>query len=165
MVPFQSLASLQRFLTPTVSPPAMSASSRHVPSPDSSTTPTSHTRQHIQRQLMSPPATNSKATMRTLNKILPRTASHWVGDGFHVHPIFDRMAFTKEVSPFLMFDYAAPQDFRPTLQRRGVGLHPHRGFETVTIAFQGEVRRASGIKPAFSHGRCSRRATASAYNL
>jgi hypothetical protein len=62
-----------------------------------------------------------------------------VGDGFHVYPVFSDLAFTKHVSPFLMFDYAAPKHFTPTSKRRGVGQHPHRGFETVTIAFQGEV--------------------------
>lgn len=49
------------------------------------------------------------------------------------------MAFTKEVSPFLMFDFAAPKHFPPTTKKLGVGQHPHRGFETVTIAFNGEV--------------------------
>ena len=50
------------------------------------------------------------------------------------------MAFTEELSPFLMFDYAAPKDFPPNRGKpKGVGQHPHRGFETVTLAFQGEV--------------------------
>ena len=62
-----------------------------------------------------------------------------VGDGFHVYPVFANKAFTQEMSPFLMFDYAAPKNFPPTKKRLGVGEHPHRGFETVTIAFQGEV--------------------------
>ncbi len=54
--------------------------------------------------------------------------------------VFANKAFTKELSPFLMFDYAAPKSFEPNQsKRRGVGMHPHRGFETVTIAFQGEV--------------------------
>jgi len=70
----------------------------------------------------------------------PRT--HWVGDGFHVYPVFNEMAFTKEPSPFLMFDYAAPQYFKPTPQRLGVGVHPHKGIETVTLAFQGSVEHA-----------------------
>jgi redox-sensitive bicupin YhaK (pirin superfamily) len=59
--------------------------------------------------------------------------------------VFHDKAFTAEVSPWLMFDYAAPKEFGPTTTRRGVGQHPHRGFETVTIAFQGEVRRPVGI--------------------
>eukprot|EP00549_Striatella_unipunctata_P001968 CAMPEP_0118688346 /NCGR_PEP_ID=MMETSP0800-20121206/8869_1 /TAXON_ID=210618 ORGANISM="Striatella unipunctata, Strain CCMP2910" /NCGR_SAMPLE_ID=MMETSP0800 /ASSEMBLY_ACC=CAM_ASM_000638 /LENGTH=292 /DNA_ID=CAMNT_0006585595 /DNA_START=110 /DNA_END=988 /DNA_ORIENTATION=+ len=78
---------------------------------------------------------------RTIDKILPRPRRHWVGDGFHVYPVFDRFAFTNTVSPLLMFDYAAPKEFpaRKHKQPLGVGQHPHRGFETVTIAFQGEV--------------------------
>ena len=83
--------------------------------------------------------------MRSIQQILPRTSPHWVGDGFHVFPIFSHLAFTKKVSPFLMFDYAAPEYFAPTRKKRGVGQHPHRGFETVTIAFQGEVEHADSI--------------------
>ncbi len=59
--------------------------------------------------------------------------------------VFANKAFTSELSPFLMFDYAAPKEFPPSKDarhRRGVGQHPHRGFETVTIAFQGEVEHA-----------------------
>ena len=55
-------------------------------------------------------------------------------------PVFHDLAFTNELSPWLMFDYAAPKRFEPGHVRRGVGQHPHRGFETITIAFQGEVR-------------------------
>ena len=64
---------------------------------------------------------------------------HRVGDGFHVFPVFADKAFSKEMSPFLMFDYAAPKQFPPTTKQLGVGQHPHRGFETITLAFQGEV--------------------------
>lgn len=73
---------------------------------------------------------------------MTRPRAHWVGDAFHVYPVFSNLAFTKEVSPMLMFDYAAPKEFKGSTSRRkppGVGKHPHRGFETVTIAFQGEV--------------------------
>jgi len=73
---------------------------------------------------------------------MPAPRRHWVGDGFHVYSVFDQMSFTKEASPFLMFDYAAPQHFKPTRQRRGVGAHPHKGIETVTLAFQGSVEHA-----------------------
>jgi redox-sensitive bicupin YhaK (pirin superfamily) len=68
--------------------------------------------------------------------------------GFHVHPVFANKAFTDELSPFLMFDYATPQHFpplKPGGSPRGVGHHPHRGFETVTIAFQGEVEHADSM--------------------
>lgn len=78
--------------------------------------------------------------MKQIKTIIPATArSHWVGDGFNVRPVFAQLAFTQDISPFLMFDYAAPREFAATAEKRGVGPHPHRGFETVTIAFQGEV--------------------------
>lgn len=63
----------------------------------------------------------------------------WVGDGFPVRSLFSYDAFGRELSPFLLLDYAGPRDFSPTTGRRGVGTHPHRGFETVTIVYQGEV--------------------------
>ncbi|WOO32305.1 pirin family protein [Diaphorobacter limosus] len=65
---------------------------------------------------------------------------HWVGDGFPVHGLFGYSgAGVAERSPFLLLDYAAPTTFTPTTARRGVGSHPHRGFETVTIVYDGEV--------------------------
>lgn len=73
------------------------------------------------------------------------TRNHWVGDGFNVRPVFAQMAFTPEISPYLMFDYAAPRHFDATRDRLGVGEHPHRGFETVTIAYQGEVEHGDSV--------------------
>jgi len=70
---------------------------------------------------------------------------HWVGDGFHVYPVFHDLAFSQELSPWLMFDYASPEEFPPSRSRRGVGQHGHRGFETVTIAFQGEVEHGDNV--------------------
>jgi hypothetical protein len=84
--------------------------------------------------------------MKQIKMIIPATSrSHWVGDGFNVRPVFAHLAFTPDISPFLMFDYAAPRDFAATDEKRGVGPHPHRGFETVTIAFQGEVEHGDSV--------------------
>jgi redox-sensitive bicupin YhaK (pirin superfamily) len=65
-------------------------------------------------------------------------SNHWVGDGFPVRNLFPSNG-VDGLSPFLMLDYAGPADFDPSNRPRGVGEHPHRGFETVTIALQGSV--------------------------
>nr|WP_175803133.1 pirin family protein [Burkholderia anthina] len=65
--------------------------------------------------------------------------THWIGDGFPVRSVFSYSKLGGEVSPFLLLDYAGPHHFTPTHSRRGVGTHPHRGFETVTIVYDGEV--------------------------
>ncbi len=64
---------------------------------------------------------------------------HWVGDGFPVRSLFGYDGLGKHLSPFLLLDHAAPTRFEPAAQPRGVGEHPHRGFETVTIVYQGEL--------------------------
>ncbi|AVH13051.1 pirin family protein [Acinetobacter indicus] len=64
---------------------------------------------------------------------------HWVGDGFPVQNLFAYDRLGQAISPFLMLDYAAPYPFEATKAQRGVGSHPHRGFETVTLAYQGAV--------------------------
>ena len=76
---------------------------------------------------------------RKLASVLPSPQPHWVGDGFHVFPLFADLAFGQAVSPFLMLDYAAPHAFRPSAKPPGVGAHPHRGFETVTLVYDGEI--------------------------
>jgi redox-sensitive bicupin YhaK (pirin superfamily) len=75
--------------------------------------------------------------------------AHWVGDGFHVRSLFSYDGQARSVSPFLLLDYGAPEKFAPSGQRRGVGEHPHRGFETVTIAYQGGVEHRDS---AGNHG-------------
>lgn len=84
--------------------------------------------------------------MKTVKQILTGTNRHWVGNGFYVSSIFSYSAPGLNVSPFLLLDYAAPHDFPGDGERRGVGAHPHKGFETVTLAYQGEVehRDSSG---------------------
>jgi redox-sensitive bicupin YhaK (pirin superfamily) len=64
---------------------------------------------------------------------------HWVGDGFPVRSLFSYNTLGQELSPFLLLDHAAPFPFNPGSNRRGVGEHPHRGFETVTVVYEGEV--------------------------
>ncbi|MEZ5405397.1 MAG: pirin family protein [Verrucomicrobiia bacterium] len=71
---------------------------------------------------------------------------HWVGNGFPVRSVFTYNDLGQELSPFLLLDYAAPYQFSSGHERRGVGAHPHKGFETVTIVYQGELehRDSSG---------------------
>jgi quercetin 2,3-dioxygenase len=71
---------------------------------------------------------------------------HWVGDGFPVRTLLAYANLGPVIDPFLLLDYAGPTHFPPTPERRGVGEHPHRGFETVTIVYQGEIehRDSSG---------------------
>lgn len=81
---------------------------------------------------------------KQLKGIFEKGSTHWVGDGFHVRNLFPSNGLEGEVSPFLMLDYAGPTVFAPG-EPRGVGEHPHRGFETVTIAYQGSIaHRDSG---------------------
>lgn len=77
--------------------------------------------------------------MKQLEFIKRSNGSHWVGNGFPVRNIFSYDDIAAQVSPFLLLDYAGPASFEPTDERRGVGAHPHRGFETVTIVYAGGV--------------------------
>jgi redox-sensitive bicupin YhaK (pirin superfamily) len=77
--------------------------------------------------------------MKKVESVLTSQGGHWVGDGFPVRSLFSYDREAQENSPFLLFDYAGPYNFPPALTPRGVGQHPHRGFETVTIAYEGEV--------------------------
>lgn len=78
--------------------------------------------------------------MKKLIGVYQAPQPHWVGNGFRVHSMFDYNGLGQRLSPFLLLDYAAPTTFEPNDgPPRGVGEHPHRGFETVTIVYDGEV--------------------------
>ena len=79
--------------------------------------------------------------MKKVVTVLTRPESHWVGDGFPVRSLFSYHAPVGDVSPFLLLDHAGPHRFEPAdgARPRGVGVHPHRGFETVSIVYDGEV--------------------------
>ena len=76
--------------------------------------------------------------MKNVLRIHRQPEGHWVGDGFPVHTVLDYQRHP-ELSPFLLLDHAGPADFAPAEKPRGVGWHPHRGFETVTLVLDGEV--------------------------
>jgi quercetin 2,3-dioxygenase len=75
--------------------------------------------------------------MKNVSRIQRSTDSHWVGNGFPVRTVFSYQ--NTGFSPFLLLDYAGPARFEPSAEPRGVDWHPHRGFETVSIAYEGEV--------------------------
>lgn len=76
---------------------------------------------------------------RKITRVKRASGGHWVGDGFPVSTMFSYAEDAAAVSPFLLLDYAGPAAFEPSEKPRGVEKHPHRGFETVTIVYQGEV--------------------------
>ena len=88
----------------------------------------------------------SQKKEKKIKWITSPTEKHWVGNGFNVHTIFHPAPELKEfLSPFILMDYAPPKHFPPGTEKRGVGEHPHRGFETVTICYSGEIdHRDSG---------------------
>lgn len=89
----------------------------------------------------------------SIQRVVRGVAPHWVGDGFPVRSLFS-YAQAESFDPFLLLDFAGPHEFPPTQARRGVGEHPHRGFETVTIVYQGELdhRDSSGSKGTIGPG-------------
>ncbi|AGC49077.1 pirin family protein [Myxococcus stipitatus DSM 14675] len=91
--------------------------------------------------LSSPTVHTALPRARTLESVHGGGPLHWVGDGFRVKTVVPSGGISQErVSPFLLLDHHPPYDYAPLAQgQRGVGWHPHRGFETVTLAFQGHV--------------------------
>src|SRR5688500_934266 len=85
-------------------------------------------------------------SVKKLQRIQRGSDRRWVGDGFPVRNLSAYSSLGPVISPFLLLDYAGPVEFPPTERRLGVGEHPHRGFETVTIVYHGEVehRDSSG---------------------
>jgi redox-sensitive bicupin YhaK (pirin superfamily) len=77
--------------------------------------------------------------MKRLIGVYSAPRGHWVGDGFPVRSLFSYNNQGRHLSPFLLLDHAGPAEFKPTTAKLGVGEHPHRGFETVTIIYDGEV--------------------------
>ncbi|MEP9316164.1 pirin family protein [Pseudomonas sp. LABIM340] len=84
--------------------------------------------------------------MKQILGIYSAARPHWVGDGFPVRTLFSYDSLGEHLSPFLLLDHAGPHAFGPSTLRRGVGQHPHRGFETVTLVYDGELehRDSSG---------------------
>ena len=77
--------------------------------------------------------------MKNVLHVQDAPRQHWVGDGFPVRSLFSYQSHGQVLSPFLLLDFAGPAEFAPASTPRGVGQHPHRGFETVTIVYDGEV--------------------------
>lgn len=77
--------------------------------------------------------------MKQILRLITESPAHWVGDGFPVRSLISYHEHGAEISPFLLLDYAGPFEFPPAERPRGVESHPHRGFETVTIVYQGKL--------------------------
>ena len=88
-------------------------------------------------------------SMKRVSNIRRNISPHWVGDGFPVRSLFSYQNDDRAFSPFLLLDYAGPAAFQPSDEQRGVGEHPHRGFETVTIVYSGELEHRDS---AGNHG-------------
>lgn len=87
--------------------------------------------------------------MKQVQRVIRNVAQHWVGDGFPVRSLFSYADRAAETSPFLLLDYGGPHEFAPTDRQLGVGEHPHRGFETVTIVYAGSLEHRDSTG---SHG-------------
>jgi redox-sensitive bicupin YhaK (pirin superfamily) len=94
----------------------------------------------------SPVTTSPAPKAREVDAIYKAPPLHWVGDGFRVHGYFSAIPdAARKLDPFLMLDYHPEHDYSPTSTPRGVGVHPHRGFETVTCAFHHDSAGGGGV--------------------
>ncbi len=87
--------------------------------------------------------------MKKIIDIRRNIEPHWVGDGFPVRSLFSYQSLAGQLDPFLLLDYAGPYRFAPSDKPRGVEGHPHRGFETVTIVYDGSLEHRDS---AGNHG-------------
>jgi redox-sensitive bicupin YhaK (pirin superfamily) len=92
-----------------------------------------------ERNAMQTQPSTTVSSARSVERVLSATSEHWVGDGFRVRSVISPNGDPRVQSPFLLLDHAASRYFPPATERRGVGEHPHRGFETVTFAYRGEI--------------------------
>ncbi len=94
------------------------------------------------------------ADTKNVQGVYPAGSTHWVGNGFHVRNLFPSNGVTDQIDPFLLLDYAGPTQVEPTGESLGVGEHPHRGFETVTVVYQGVLchRDSSGASGTIGPG-------------
>ncbi len=88
--------------------------------------------------------------LKHVDAVFESPATHWVGDGFPVSSVISPQTLQNRLSPFVLFDYAGPATFEPSDRPRGVDSHPHRGFETVTVVYAGELSHRDS---AGNHGR------------
>jgi hypothetical protein len=95
--------------------------------------------------------------MKNITGVYTAPRQHWVGDGFPVRSMFSYQTHGEPLSPFLLLDYAGPYTFPADGAKRGVGQHPHRGFETVTLVYSGEVehRDSTGKAASLAPATCS----------
>lgn len=86
------------------------------------------------------------SSFREIEEVFQGTKRHWVGSSFYVSNYFpEGKNLLKRFAPFILLDYAPPLEFRPSSTPRGVSAHPHRGFETITIALEGYIEHHDNV--------------------